>query len=114
MLDPASRRRFLETLEHLHRQGLTLVCATHNMDEASLAQRIIVLSKGKVVADGNPGAIFSRREMLASTSIEPPSSLRLAEKIGEYLNGFHSSALTITELADDVDAYLRKKGRHEQ
>jgi len=114
MLDPASRRSFLETLAHLHRQGMTIVCSTHNMDEAALAQRIIVLSKGKVIADGNPNAIFSRRELLVSANIEPPSSLRLAEKIGEYLYGFYSSALTITGLADEVDAYLRNKGSYDQ
>lgn len=54
-LDLAARRSFLELLESLHRErGLTIVLATHLMDEAERSQRVVMLHEGRVVADGTP------------------------------------------------------------
>ena len=60
-LDLESRLRFLDTLTALHhRDGLSIVYATHHMDEAEHADRVIMLSRGSVVADDSPEALTNR------------------------------------------------------
>jgi energy-coupling factor transporter ATPase len=109
MLDPASRRQFLERVKNLNREGMTILSATHNMDEAALAQRMVVLSDGRVVADSSPLEIFSRKELLREARLELPSSLKLAQKVGERLPRFRSSALSVDVLAEEIDQYLCRK-----
>ena len=55
MLDPRGRREVIDTIGRLNREkGITVVLITHHMDEAAKAQRVVVLDKGKVAADGTP------------------------------------------------------------
>ena len=55
MLDPIGRQEVLETILKLNReQGITVVLITHHMDEAALADRLIVMNDGNVIADGAP------------------------------------------------------------
>ena len=55
MLDPVGRREVMDTIKKLNRTaGVTVVLITHHMDEAAQADRLVVMSKGKVVADGTP------------------------------------------------------------
>jgi ABC-type multidrug transport system ATPase subunit len=60
-LDPQGRRRLLEYILNLHRQGVTLVIVSHNMEElAEVCDRLYVISGGRTVMSGTPGAIFNR------------------------------------------------------
>ena len=59
MLDPIGRREVLSTIRDLNRKsGVTVVLITHHMDEAAQADRLVVMSKGRVIADGPPGEVF--------------------------------------------------------
>ena len=61
MLDPVGRREVLHTIQALNRtSGVTVVLITHHMDEAALADRLVVMADGHVVADGAPKTVFSR------------------------------------------------------
>ena len=75
MLDPIGRREVLETVKRLNReQGVTVVLITHHMDEAAQADRLIVMAKGQVVADGAPKAVFSQvEELLCRGGLWPPA-----------------------------------------
>ena len=78
MLDPRGRREVMETIQRLNREkGITVVLITHHMDEAALAQRVVVLHKGKVAADGTPKDVFSRVELLHSIGLAAPESVEL-------------------------------------
>ena len=59
MLDPMGRREIMSIAKELNRQGITIIMITHNMDEAALCDRIIVLQKGEIVADGTPKEVFA-------------------------------------------------------
>ena len=62
-LDPAARRRIHETLLDLKREGKTILLSSHNLDEIeTLADRVIVLSAGRIVADGSPLELLARGE----------------------------------------------------
>ena len=78
MLDPIGRKDVLQTIKTLNRQrGVTVVLITHHMDEAAQADRLIVMAKGKVVADGTPKSVFSRVEELRAVGLTVPQTVQL-------------------------------------
>ena len=78
MLDPIGRKDVLRTIKELNRtRGVTVVLITHHMDEAAQAGRLIVMAKGKVVADGAPKAVFSQVEELQKVGLTVPQTTQL-------------------------------------
>ena len=62
---------------------MTAVIITHHMDEAALADRVVVLHKGKVVADGTPGAVFQQVELLHSIGLAAPETVELCWELNK-------------------------------
>ena len=90
MLDPRGRREVMETITQLNRdKGITVVLITHHMDEAARAQRVVVLHKGKVAADGEPKAVFSQVELLHNIGLASPETVELCWELNQ--NGFDLS-----------------------
>ena len=90
MLDPQGRREVVDTIARLNREkGITVVLITHHMDEAAKAQRVIVLDKGKIAADGTPAEVFSQVEMLHSIRLAAPETVELCNELNK--NGFRLS-----------------------
>ena len=84
MLDPRGRQEVVETVGRLNREkGITVVLITHHMDEAAKADRVVVLHKGKVAADGTPEAVFSQVELLHSIGLAPPESVELCWELNK-------------------------------
>ena len=78
MLDPKGRREVIDTVRRLNREkGITVILITHHMDEAAKAQRVVVLHKGKVAADGTPEAVFSQVELLHEIGLAAPETVEL-------------------------------------
>ena len=78
MLDPHGRDEVMETIRKLNRElGITVVLITHHMDEAAQADRLVVMSKGKVIADGTPKTVFSQVELLKSVGLTVPETVEL-------------------------------------
>jgi len=87
MLDPRGRREVIETISRLNRdKKITVVLITHHMDEAAKAQRVVVLHKGTVAADGTPGEVFSQVEMLHKIGLAAPDTVELCWELNQ--NGF--------------------------
>ena len=84
MLDPRGRREVMDTISRLNREkGITVVLITHHMDEAAKADRVIVLHKGVVVADGTPEQVFSQVERLHELRIATPESVELCYELNK-------------------------------
>jgi len=84
MLDPRGRREVIETVRRLNREkGITVVLITHHMDEAAKADRVIVLSKGSVAADGTPEAVFSQVQLLHSIGLAAPETVELCTELNQ-------------------------------
>ncbi len=82
MLDPQGRREVLSTLSQLHREkGITVVLITHYMDEAVLADRVVVMDDGVVILDGKPVDIFHEVEKLRAAGLNVPQTAELAYKL---------------------------------
>ena len=78
MLDPRGRREVMDTVLRLNREkGITVVLITHHMDEAAQAQRVVVLHKGKIAADGTPEAVFAQVELMHSIGLASPETVEL-------------------------------------
>ena len=78
MLDPRGRKEVIDTVSRLNREkGITVVLITHHMDEAAKADRVVVLDKGKVAADGTPKEVFSQVELLHSIGLASPETVEL-------------------------------------
>ncbi len=85
MLDPKGRREVIDTIRRLNQEkGITVVLITHHMDEAAKAQRVVVLHKGKVAADGTPEAVFSQVELLHSIGLVAPETVELCWALNRY------------------------------
>ena len=84
MLDPRGRREVIETIGRLNKEkGITVVLITHHMDEAAKADRVVVLHKGKVKADGVPEKVFSQVELLHSIGLAAPESVELCWELNK-------------------------------
>ena len=81
-LDIATRREILSVLEEMKGITETAVIATHDMQlVCQWADRIIVLSGGKVVADGTRDEVFSQREVVDQVGIRPPEIFTMAQAL---------------------------------
>jgi energy-coupling factor transport system ATP-binding protein len=114
MLDPSSVRKLLEILDRLHRRGVTIVYITHKMEEAARAERVLVLSEGRLVLEGTPKGVFTSNK-LSSYGIRPPAAMQLSSRLKRRIPAFPDGLLTIDELADALTALkdsMTEEGRN--
>ena len=82
MLDPNGRDEVLSTLLKLNKEkNITVVLITHYMDEAVLADRVVVMDSGKILTQGTPDQVFSQVELLKKHRLDVPQSTELANKL---------------------------------
>ena len=82
MLDPKGRKEVMEALQRLnHEQEMTVMLITHDMEEAALASRVILLADGQVRFDGTPEKFFGADVLLAEMGMEAPLSYRVRKFI---------------------------------
>ena len=80
MLDPVGRKEVLETIEKLNREeGITVISITHYMDEAARADRVIVLSDGRLLLDGTPGEVFTHSDTLRKAGLDLPQCTAVSQ-----------------------------------
>ena len=100
MLDPRGRREVMDTITRLNREkGITVVLITHHMDEAAQAQRVIVLDKGTVAADGTPAQVFSQVELLHSIRLAAPETVELCFELNKLGFDLPLDHLSVEECA---------------
>ncbi|MBP5159520.1 MAG: ATP-binding cassette domain-containing protein, partial [Lachnospiraceae bacterium] len=103
MLDPQGRREVISTVMELCRQEkITVLLITHYMEEATLADRVIVMDSGSIVMSGTPRQIFSRYEELASYGLEVPQVTRLACELANEGVPVRRDVLTAEELVQSI------------
>ena len=108
MLDPRGRADVMQTVEKLNREkGITVVLITHHMDEAAQAQRVVVLDKGKVAADGTPKQVFAQVEMLHKLGLAAPDSVELCWALRQKGFDLPLDALNPEECAQALYDWLK-------
>lgn len=103
-LDPAARRDFLELIGHLHDEGLTVVMVSHSMDDlANCCDRIVVMNKGAVFAEGTPAQVFAHADELKSIGLGVPAAQRMALALAKTGVPLRFDGLyTVESLADEL------------
>ena len=107
MLDPRGRAEVMDTIERLNREhGITVLHITHNMDEAIRADRVIVVSDGRVVIDGTPEQVFSNVEQLRLVGLDVPQVTELMYDLKNYGFDVDHTVLDEEKCADMIAALV--------
>ena len=105
MLDPVGRREVIRTVMELNRtQHVTVILITHYMEEAILADRVMVMDSGKVILQGTPREVFSKVEFMREHRLDVPQVTQLAWELKRAGLDLPDGILTTEELADALDA----------
>lgn len=108
-LDPRGRDEILSEIKNIHeKRKITVILVSHSMEDvARIAERIIVMDKGKVFLDSNPREIFRNEDKLLSVGLGIPqitSLMRALKKKGLDIN---EDSITVEEAKDSLIKYLR-------
>ena len=103
MLDPRGRKEVMDALFSLNKdKGITVILITHFMDEAAMADRLIVMNEGKIVADGTPKEVFADPERISSAGLELTYPAMLAVALKQKGIVLDSSVITEDDCASAI------------
>jgi len=107
MLDPSGRREVINTILKLNReQKKTILLITHYMDEAILADRVLVMEKGKVVMDDQPKKIFNQVNRMKELGLDIPQVTDLAHQLIQEGIALSDDILSIEEMVEELCQYV--------
>ena len=101
MLDPGGRKEVIETARKLNSQGMSIVLITHFMEEAVSADKIIVVDKGTILAQGTPAEIFAQTDLLEHCGLDVPDVVKIASRLREKGISISENILTEDALAEE-------------
>ena len=111
MLDPRGRREVLDTILRLNgEQGITIVLITHNMDEAALAGRVIVMDRGRPVLEGTPREVFAQVDRMRELRLDVPQTTELAYELRKLGLNVPAGVLSEEECATALAKLLDRAG----
>ncbi|CAM3090899.1 energy-coupling factor transporter ATPase [Leuconostoc gasicomitatum] len=103
MLDPDGRATVMATLQDLKQRfgsELTLITITHDMNEAMLADRVVVINDGQLILDGAPSEVFSQYDVMHHNGLELPFVGELAVRLDPKPDGYLDERELIKWLSD--------------
>lgn len=107
MLDPQGRHHVLSLVKELNQEKhITILMVTHHMEEVLLADRVIVMKKGKIEADGTPKEVFSQVEMLKEIGLEVPPAAELAYELRKEGIPLKDQIITKEELVEELCRFV--------
>jgi len=102
-LDPLSRAEITALLHDLNRRyGLTIIQVTHFLEEAALAERVVVMEQGRIVMEGPPAQIFADIERLRQLKLAIPEPVELAQRLRNAGLPISREALTVEAIAREI------------
>ncbi len=115
MLDPSGRKEVMSMITKLSSEmGITVVLITHNMDEAALADRVVVIDHSGIRLDGNPHEVFSNGRLLSEAGLELPQTSELLQELAFAGYNIGTGATSEDECAGEIlklFSECAKKGR---
>ena len=81
MLDPRGRAQVMKTIRSLRDAGISIVSITHYMEEAAQADRVLVMSRGRIVMEGTPTQVFSQTRRVRSYHLDVPQAAELRDEL---------------------------------
>ncbi len=109
MLDPMGRKEVMNSIVRLNREkNITVVMITHYMEEAAMADRIIVIDDGKMLLDGTPSEVFSHRDILRACGLNVPQCTELIYQLRAEGIELEGESVTIEQCADLIAAAIKE------
>ncbi|KGP70945.1 energy-coupling factor ABC transporter ATP-binding protein [Pontibacillus yanchengensis] len=106
MLDPKGRREIMETVRHLRNErDVSIVTITHDLNEVTYADRVIVMNDGEVWYEGTPRDVFSKQKELQEIGLGTPLVTQLAHELGALGLDFSKEPMNHNELVDELWKY---------
>ncbi len=103
MLDPVGRREVMKTIARLNQTlGITIVLITHNMDEAVLSGRVVVIDKGRIILDDTPRAVFADVERMKQLGLDVPQATAIAYELRKAGVKIRADILDAEECAEEI------------
>lgn len=108
-LDPRGRDEILSEIESIHeKRKMTVILVSHSMEDvAKIAERIVVLDKGKVFLDGEPRDIFREEDKLLGVGLGIPQITFLMRTLKKKGLDINEDAITVEEAKESLKKYLR-------
>ncbi|EGL81985.1 ABC transporter related protein [Caldalkalibacillus thermarum TA2.A1] len=100
MLDPVGRKEVLSLVKTLHQEGMTVVTITHDMDEAVQAERVVLFSKGELVADGPAQDVLNQADLLRAHRLQLPFVVEVKEALQKQGLPLSANIYTKEELVE--------------
>ncbi len=109
MLDPQGRQEVIETLKRLNKEkGITVILITHYMDEATQADRVIIMDEGKVLTEGVPREVFAEVKLLKDHHLDVPQATELAYLLKENGIDLGGQPMNTHECIDLLEKYIER------
>ncbi len=102
MLDPEGRAEVLETIRKLNGEGKTILLITHYMEEALLADTVVVMTGGRITKTGTPREVFADEQALKDAGLSAPPHIELYHRLKAKGVELGECPLTIEELVEEI------------
>jgi len=110
MLDPMGRKEVMNSIVRLNREkNITVIMITHYMEEAAMADRIVVIDDGRIILDGTPFDVFEEEELLKSCGLNVPQSTALVHLLQNDGLNIDGKCVGLEECADAIAALILKE-----
>ena len=104
MLDPAGRKEVMKTIQYLNKEyKMSVILITHYMDEAAMADRVIVMDQGEVIIDDIPSMTFASVALLKSVGLDVPQVTDLMFQLRRAGLFVRHDLLTVEQCADELE-----------
>ena len=111
MLDPKGRAEVLKSVRELkEKENITILLITHYMEEAALADRILIMNRGRLVMDGTPREVFAKGEELKSWGLELPAAAALTHALRSEGVKLPAGIFSVSELAQALAEIYQQGG----
>jgi len=107
-LDPKGRDEIFNFILQIYKEmHMTIILVSHSMEDvARVAERVIVMYKGKIAMDGYAGEVFSKAEQLESMGLSAPQISYLMRKLKKIIPEINENIFTISEAKKEIMKYL--------
>jgi len=112
-LDPKGRQDLLSLIDELRiKRKITVIIVSHSMDDmAEHVERLIVMSKGRVILDGPTRNVFTQRNLLTEIGLEVPVVTRVLSDFNKISLPVRADRITVSEAADEIMSLYRMRGK---
>jgi len=108
MLDPVGRKEVINTITRLNKEkNITVILITHFMEEAENADRVIVMNKGEIAADGKPEEIFALSDVLTASGLALPQTTELLTTLKNSGLDLNNGIISPKAAADEILSVIR-------